>query len=166
VGRPAKDFTTFFGQLQYARRLPFLSSQAIARLEAQYTNDILLPLEKYPLGGATTVRGFRENLMLRDRAALASLEWQVPLTPVDWKLRLTGALFADAGWGRSMYEAGDTLPRSIWSTGVGLIANGPWGLSGRIYYAVPSRKWLTPSDDWQDRGIHFALSWEATSLIP
>jgi hemolysin activation/secretion protein len=166
VGKPAKDFTTFFGQLQYARRLPFLSSQAIARVETQYTNDILLPLEKYPLGGSTTVRGYRENLMLRDRAALASLEWQAPITPTDWPWRATGALFADAGWGRNIFQVADGLPTSIYSAGVGLIANGPWGLSARVYYAVPSRKWLTPNDDWQDRGIHFALSWEFTSLIP
>jgi len=166
VGAPAKDFKSLFWQLQYAQRLPFLSSQAIARVEGQYTNDILLPLEKYPLGGATTVRGYRENLMLRDRAALASLEWQAPITPADWKLRLTGAVFADVGWGRNLFELGDTLPRHIASAGVGLIAQGPWGLSGRVYFAVPKHKWLTPRDDWQDRGIHFALSWEATALIP
>ena len=166
VGAPARDFKSLFWQLQYARRLPFLASQVVARLEGQYTNDILLPLEKYPLGGATTVRGYRENLLLRDRAALASLEWQAPMTPSDWKVRLTGAAFADFGWGRNIYEAGDSLPRNIASAGVGLIAQGPWGLSGRVYFAVPSRKGLTPKDDWQDRGIHFALSWEATALIP
>ena len=118
------------------------------------------------LGGSSTVRGYRENLLLRDRAALGSLEWQVPLTPSDWKWRATGALFGDAAWSRNVYDANDSLPRQISSIGTGLIVEGPWGLSGRIYFAVPNRRWLTPNDDWQDRGIHFALSWEATKLIP
>lgn len=165
-GIPARDFRSYFGQLQYARRLPFLASQAIARVEGQYTSDILLPLEKYALGGASSVRGYRENLMLRDRAALVSLEWQVPLTSTAWAWRASGAVFADAAWARNVKDAGDNLPKSIASAGIGLVVQGPWGLSGRVYAAQPSRRWLTPNDDWQDRGVHFAVSWEATKLIP
>ena len=165
-GKPATRFRSWFAQAQYAWRLPFLASQAIGRLEAQHTGDVLLPMEKYALGGSSTVRGYRENLLLRDRAVLGSLEWQVPLTPSDWKWRATGALFGDAAWSRNVYDANDTLPRQISSVGTGLIVEGPWGLSGRIYFAWPNRRWLTPNDDMQDRGIHFALSWEATKLIP
>jgi hemolysin activation/secretion protein len=165
-GIPARDFKSYFAQAQYARRLPFLSSQATARFETQYTRDVLIPLEKYAVGGANSVRGYRENLMLRDRTALGSLEWQVPLTPSDWAWRMSGAVFADAAWARNVYDAGDNLPRRLASVGVGLTVNGPWGLSGRIYVAQPNRRNLTPKDDWQDRGVHFALSWEPTKLIP
>jgi hemolysin activation/secretion protein len=165
-GIPARDFRSYFAQTQYARRIPFLSSQAIARFEVQFTQDTLLPLEKYAVGGANSVRGYRENLMLRDRAALASLEWQVPLTPSDWTLRVSGAVFTDAAWARNVHAAGDNLPRMLASAGVGVMLSGPWGLSGRIYVAQPNRRDLTPKDDWQDRGIHFAISWEPTKLIP
>ena len=165
-GIPARNFRSYFAQAQFARRLPFLSSQAIARIDVQHTTDVLLPLEKYAVGGATSVRGYRENLMLRDRAVLGSLEWQVPLTPSDWTWRVSGAVFADAAWARNVYDVGDGLPRRIASAGVGLQVAGPWGLSGRIYVAQPNRRDLTPKDDWQDRGVHFAVSWEPTKLIP
>ena len=164
-GKPATHFQSYFGQVQYAQRLPWLSSQAIARLEAQYTNDVLLPMEKYAIGGHSTVRGYRENLLLRDRAVLGSVEWQVPLTPTDWKWRVTGALFGDAAWSKNVNGV-DTLPQQIGSLGAGLLVDGPWGLSGRVYYARPNHRWLTPNDDLQDRGVHFVVSWEATKLIP
>jgi hemolysin activation/secretion protein len=165
-GKPATRFNSYFAQAQYARRVPWLSSQAVARLEAQYTNDVLLPMEKYAIGGHATVRGYRENLLLRDRAVLGSIEWQVPLTPADWKWRFTGALFGDAAWSRNVVDTFDTLPRNIGSVGAGLLVDGPWGLSGRVYYARPNHRWLTPNDDIQDRGVHFVVSWDPTKLIP
>lgn len=166
AGRPAPRFRTYFAQAQYAQRIGFASSQAVVRVEAQYTSDILLPLEKYPVGGARSVRGYRENLMLRDRAVLGSLEWQVPLTPAAWSWRVTGALFADSAWARNVYPVGDSLPRRIASVGAGVLVNGPWGLSGRVYVAMPDHRHLTPRDELQDRGIHFALSWEPAKLVP
>jgi hemolysin activation/secretion protein len=164
--RPATRFRSYFGQAQYAHRIAFANSQVIARLDAQYTSDILLPIEKYALGGAASVRGYRENLMLRDRAVLASVEWRVPVTPSSWSWQVAAATFVDAAWARNVHPASDGLPRRIASWGVGLLATGPWGLSARVYAAVPEHRWLTPRDDLQDRGVHFLVSWEPSRLVP
>ena len=165
-GAPARSFRAYFAQAQYAHRLPFAGAQAVLRVEGQYTPDILMPVERYALGGASTVRGYRENLLLRDRGALASVEVQVPLTRADAPVQVHAAAFADAGWSRNTRSDADGLPRRLASAGVGFLAAGPWGLSGRIYVARPATRWLTPRDDLQDRGVHFVVSWEPTRLLP
>ena len=164
-GIPARNFTSYFVQAQIARRLPW-NLQGAVRFESQYSPDTLMPLERYALGGSSTVRGYRENLLLRERVVLGSIEIQRPLTRTDGEWRLSAALFADGAWSRNTVDRGDAAPRRIASAGVGVLASGPWGLSGRIYVARPSVRWLTPRDDLQDRGVHFALSWEFTRLLP
>ncbi|HUR59943.1 MAG TPA: ShlB/FhaC/HecB family hemolysin secretion/activation protein [Opitutaceae bacterium] len=163
---PARRFRSLFLQSQYARRLPWWQAQAVARVEAQHTPDILLPLERYSLGGAATVRGYRENLTLRDRALLASGELQVPVTRADSGWSVAIAAFYDYGWSRNTLDRDDGLPRRLAAAGLGLIANGPAGLAARLYVARPSRRGLTPRDDIQDRGVHFMVSWEPTRLLP
>lgn len=156
---PHARFTSWFLQGQYARRLGEGGAQALVRIEGQYTRDRLLPIEKYGLGGHGTVRGYRENLVLRDRGALASVEVRAPLWRAgDW-LRLEGAVFADAAWSDGAGALPDALPSRLSSAGISLIAAGPWGLSARVDVAQPSRRWLTDDADLQDRGAHFRLSW-------
>jgi outer membrane protein assembly factor BamA len=56
-----------------------------------------------PTGGYNTVRGYRENLPMRDNAVVASIEYQFPLLDVDGSTadfdarRLKLAVFADHG---------------------------------------------------------------------
>jgi hemolysin activation/secretion protein len=146
-------------QAQYARRLTDAGTQLLARIEGQYTADRLLPIEKYSLGGHATVRGYRENVVLRDRGALASLELRAPLWRYEDKVRVEGAVFADASWSENVGSLPDPLPASLSSVGVGLIAAGPWGLSARVDFALPNHRWLTEDADLQDRGIQFRVSW-------
>lgn len=44
-------------------------------LEAQYSPDLLTPLEQYSAGGPTNVRGYRPTEVLFDRAVFGSVEW-------------------------------------------------------------------------------------------
>ncbi|MGA7801931.1 MAG: ShlB/FhaC/HecB family hemolysin secretion/activation protein, partial [Gammaproteobacteria bacterium] len=54
------------------------SNQSIlARLDAQYSSDLLSSLEQMPLGGPTSVRAYPVAEFLRDKAAFASLQWNV-----------------------------------------------------------------------------------------
>ena len=76
---PDGRFTAYVGQLQYAHRLEFLHSQLVFNGSAQYTSDPLLSVEKIAFGGARSVRGYRENRLVRDEGVELSLEWQIPL---------------------------------------------------------------------------------------
>lgn len=73
-------FMAFSSQLQYAKRLPKLrQSQFIFSAATQQSFDPLLPIEKFAIGGHSTIRGYRENQLVRDNGLTASFALQIPL---------------------------------------------------------------------------------------
>ena len=157
-GRPDSRFVAWLGQVQYAHRLGSQGAQVIARADLQLSNDPLLPQEQLALGGATTVRGYRENTLVRDEGYLASLEFRYPLTAATSSLGLLeAAVFSDygAGWNKGS----DT--DELFSAGVGLLWTPFKRLNARLYIAhdvidAPD----TPEHDLQDAGVHFWVSAE------
>ena len=167
AGAPNQRFSVFLFQGQYARRLTEAGLHAVARLEGQYTNDTLVPLEKYVLGGSQTLRGYRESVLLRDRALFGSLELRSPPWRFMENARLELAAFVDGAWARNtLRSAAETIPERLASVGVGLALSLPAGLSARVDYGFPTRRWLTERRDVQDRGLHFLVTWKFTDLIP
>src|SRR5690606_19851492 len=96
----------------------------------QFSQDPLMSLEKLAIGGVNTVRGYPENLMVRDNGIAASIELHFPLP--GWReggsaQNLTFVPFID--YGRSWDDV-DTDPgsptrntdkaNSIMSAGLGL----------------------------------------------
>jgi hemolysin activation/secretion protein len=164
---PDGQFLIWLGQFQYARRIPrFMGSQMIFRTDLQLAAESLLPIEKFPVGGATSVRGYRENQLIRDNGATASLEWRIPVfrlplpkiskTPEDGTLQL--ATFADIGWGWNT-----DLPtpdvKNIASAGIGLRWDPSSKMHAEIYWGLPLKKVNNPHNDLQDSGIHFKVNW-------
>jgi hemolysin activation/secretion protein len=47
----------------------------LVRIEAQWSPDLLVPLEQYAIGGPNNVRAFQPTEALFDRAAFGSIEW-------------------------------------------------------------------------------------------
>ena len=68
-------FIAWLGQLQYVYRLPssLLDSQVVGPLDGQLASDPLLSIEKFAIGGARTVRVYRENQLVRDNGVVASV---------------------------------------------------------------------------------------------
>ena len=157
---PDHSFAVWLGQFQWARRLPALGGQLIARFEFQETQDVLLAMERYGLGGAYTVRGFRENQLLRDRGRLVSIEYRHPLYGKDDPSSPQIAPFLD--YGRSANRDGtDVSPESIAGAGVGLLWAPNRHLNLQLYAARSSRHFPVTERTLQDRGIHFAAVWTA-----
>jgi hemolysin activation/secretion protein len=117
---PDGRFFSWLGQVQWASRLPVLDSQLIVRTDVQLTPDPLLTLEQVSIGGRFTVRGYRENTLVRDNALLASVELRVPLVRnAPWADYLELAPFFD--YGRGWNAVGETPdPIDISSVGLGL----------------------------------------------
>jgi hemolysin activation/secretion protein len=108
---PDGKFFAWLGQAQLVSRLPFLDSQIILRTDVQLTPDPLLLLEQVGVGGRYSVRGYRENFLVRDNAFLASAEIRVPVVRnVAVADYLELAPFYD--YGRGWNALGDA-PRSI-----------------------------------------------------
>ncbi|MDM8566866.1 ShlB/FhaC/HecB family hemolysin secretion/activation protein [Candidatus Halobeggiatoa sp. HSG11] len=171
---PDSKFFTWLGQFQYVRRLNFEAlkfdklkkSQIIFRTDVQWAKEDLLPLEKLSIGGATTVRGYRENLLTRDNGLISSLEWRIPVfklpikgiskTPEDGEIYV--APFVD--YGRSWNTDIDTPdPKSISSAGLGLRWSPSRAINAQVYWGHALRDIQEPDDkNLQDDGIHFELS--------
>src|SRR5262249_19085782 len=76
---PDARFFAWLGQFQWAKRLPILDSQLIVRTDLQLANKPLFTLEQAAVGGRFTVRGYRENTLVRDNAFIGSIEARVPV---------------------------------------------------------------------------------------
>lgn len=165
---PESQFTVLLTQLQYARRLPWLDSQLVFSSVWQQAFDPLLSVEKVAIGGVYSVRGFRENQLVRDSGISASLEWRIPLFahhPRFNRWNLAAVPFLDYGrsWDHdsalSSHKAAE-----LSSVGLGL----QWRPSQHLYFSVIYGERIADDDipvpaekDLQDNGFHvaLALSW-------
>ncbi|MBW1645649.1 MAG: ShlB/FhaC/HecB family hemolysin secretion/activation protein, partial [Deltaproteobacteria bacterium] len=164
---PDGRFLAWLGQFQWARVVSPWDIQLLWRTDLQLANDSLLPLEQIAIGGRYSVRGYRENQLVRDQGLIASLEARIPLVQhAVWAEYLQLVPFVDygRGWNRDL----DTPPvKHISSVGLGL----RWAASWRrapltlrpqleVYWGIPLRDVDNPDNDLQDDGLHlqFTLS--------
>ncbi len=152
------EFFAWLGQFQWARRTGEAGGQIIFRADAQLTKDSLLPLEQFAVGGALSVRGYRQNVLVRDRGYSASLEYRHPIFRDEGgRSVLQLAPFVDVGAGRFV-DRPSPKPHSIASIGVGLRWDPHPKVHANLYWGHALDKVETPSHDLQDSGIHFSIS--------
>lgn len=163
---PDTEFLVLSGQGQYVRRLGWRESEWHLRGAFQLAGEPLLPVEKMPVGGAWSVRGYRENLLVRDNGLSASLEFRLPLFAGRERAEgfdpraLTALAFTDFGqsWDQNTGLPSDRKTR-LWSVGLGLMWSPLPKLSLQLFRGealedVPGR-----GDDPQDEGWHWRLAW-------
>ena len=157
---PDGQFFSWLGQVQAVKRMDEWGGlQILGRMDMQLANDRLFPLEQVPVGGRFSVRGYRENTLIRDNAFLASVETRYPLMRyASGEDLLQLAQFVDMG--RS-WNAKDTTPdpQTLASVGLGV----RWNILPRdrarfeLYWGVPLNHVPHPPGNLQDHGIHLQL---------
>ena len=160
-GNPNAKFFSWLGQGQYVQRLFNTQNQLILRATGQWTDDPLLALEQISVGGLETVRGYRENQLVRDRGVVSSVEFRLPVL-----FDKTGAgivqlaPFFDFGGGWDV--RGSPSPTTIYSTGLGLLVAPNKHISAELYWGYRLRHIEKPADsDVQDLGLHFRVNLQA-----
>jgi hemolysin activation/secretion protein len=158
-GAPNGQFFSWLGQGQYIQRLFNTQNELHLRLAGQWTAEPLLALEQLPVGGAATVRGYRENQLVRDRGFITSLEFRIP---VLFNKTGAGTLFLapffDAGGGWNVHQA-SAEPTTIYSTGLGLVLQPNRHIHAQLFWGYRLRHVPTPADkDPQDLGLHFVVN--------
>jgi hemolysin activation/secretion protein len=153
------QFFAWLGQLQYVHKIGQSDSEWIFRLNGQFSTDSLLALEQFVVGGVDTVRGYRENELVRDNGVTSSLELRVPIVnrkPGDSILDF--APFFDVGYG---YNAnGIPTGELLSSAGVGFLFHPNRHLDAELYWGHPFKNIDNGEHDLQDHGFHFNLTWE------
>ncbi|WP_029009477.1 ShlB/FhaC/HecB family hemolysin secretion/activation protein [Azospirillum halopraeferens] len=157
-------FVTWLGQVQFARRLTESGAQLILRADAQFADGPLPAIERFAVGGLSTVRGFRENLLVRDNALVGSAELRVPVARLapggsdadDGTVQV--AAFVDVG--RAFDRGGDSAgPDRLTGAGFGLLWSPTRHIGMTVYYGHGFERVQMPGrTDLQDRGIHFRLT--------
>ncbi|MFW2405337.1 MAG: ShlB/FhaC/HecB family hemolysin secretion/activation protein [Gammaproteobacteria bacterium] len=173
VGVDALDATTASGDIadgqffailartQWARRFGFMNGQLLARFDGQITDRALLGLEQFGVGGHRTVRGYRENTLIRDNGVVASAEYRATL----WSNVVTGASFeagpfVDYGysWNTELPEIGEQTLASV-----GVVVR--WLPLANLRFDVAYGYALTDvrvpgENNLQDDGFHVGAFWE------
>lgn len=141
-------------------------SMVFAKLDAQYAGGALIPAEQMGVGGANSVRGYKEREYLGDHAIVGTLEYRTPLylglvtRPKGEKAaqdRLQFVAFTDFGglW-REEPLSGEEDSEFLWGAGVGLRAAWSDYLQMRLDYAIPLNE--TTESEISDGGrIHLSL---------
>jgi len=160
---PDAQFFSWLGQAQYAQRFEQIPGQLILRADMQWSNDTLLPMERFAVGGANSVRGYQENTYVRDKGISLSGEYRYPLfdngadisSANKYALELAGFVDAGTAWNRGSWDSGDVLS----AAGIGLL----WrykNFNANLYLARAFKKLDYPGEyNLQDDGIHFDMSW-------
>ncbi len=154
---PDGRFFSWLGQVQGLRRVDEWGGvQLLGQMSLQVANDRLFPLEQIPVGGRFSVRGYRENTLIRDNAFLVSVESRIPLLAYPTgEPRLQFAQFVDMG--RAWNAKGPTPdPDTLASVGLGV----RWTVLPQdrarfeLYWGVPLNHVPHPPGNLQDHGIH------------
>ena len=150
-------FVSWLAQAQWARRFDPWRLQLIAHLDVQLANAHLFPLEQFAVGGRYSVRGYRENTLVRDNAEIAGLEARYAV----WRSAagedvVQAAAFADFGRGTNT-NAATAAPDTLGSLGLGIIWNMFRGSRFEIYWGIPLNHIKTADGNLQDHGVHLQL---------
>jgi hemolysin activation/secretion protein len=151
-------FVSWLGQFQVAQRIGQSESQIIFRADAQTANGGLPPMEQLTVGGADSVRGYRENRLVADAGFVTSVEGRIPLfTSSDGSLHLQIAPFLDYGHVKNRY--GETPdPDHIGSAGLSLLGTAYKRIDFGLVYGHAFQDFDDPDNDLQDDGISFTIS--------
>lgn len=163
IPNPHRNFVALLSHLNVAQRLGS-GFELRGRLTGQYSRGILYSGLRLAIGGANSVRGYRESLFLVDRGVIGSVELarsfslsgQRPSTEFDWG-GFVASVFADAATFRN---AGPPQPeeKSISSVGASLTWAPSSAIRASITYAKALNEVANPGKrSLQDRGIHFRV---------
>ncbi len=153
------QFTIGSGQAYIAYR-PYKRLEWVTRLNGQLASQALPTVEKFPVGGANSVRGYRENLFVRDSGFVFSTQLKVPV----YRARLFVVPFID--YGRSFERAAGFAEGLLGSTAQDILSVGggaQWQVNRRFHaelfwgYALSDVSAIDETQ--QDNGFHFALNY-------
>lgn len=154
---PDSQFFSWRGQGQWVRLLG-KDSLFFLRGDLQLATDSLLSSEQFGLGGQQTVRGYRQDALLRDNGALLSAEARFPILRFaeNSLIQITPFLDMGAAWNYRDTPPGNNV---LVGTGIGLLWQQRDDLSARLDLGIPLVDINSLGDSLQDSGIYFSLQY-------
>lgn len=163
---PDAEFFAWLAQAQWAHLFAeaWLEPQFLFRADAQLSDDPLLSIEKTQIGGRLSVRGYRENQVVRDNAVVLSGELRIPVFR-DSLRRPIIELVPFMDWGQAWNHGTGSPTETLWSAGTGLRVALRHGVLGEVYWGGRLEDVSNPHDFLQDYGFHMRLRIEAPDVF-
>jgi hemolysin activation/secretion protein len=156
------QFFSWRGQFQWLKQFESTRIDLSNLLNVQLANDRLFPLEQLSVGGRYSVRGYRENTLLRDNGIIYQFETRFPLWSSSRGFpSIQFCPFADVGHSWSAKGSiGDV--HTLASVGAGLRVNFSRLTNLNVYWGhrLITSNVSNPHDSLQDEGVHvqFAIN--------
>ncbi|HND00033.1 MAG TPA: ShlB/FhaC/HecB family hemolysin secretion/activation protein [Myxococcota bacterium] len=161
TGDPNGRFVSWLGQGQYVHRLFQTQNEVLLRVTGQWTPDPLLALEQLSVGGYGSVRGYPENQLVRDRGAVSSLEFHLPIA-----YNRSGAPMVQLApffdYGAAWNLRASPSPTTLYSAGSGLLVNVTRHVAAQLYWGYRLRHVTLPDSlGAQGLGLSFRVTLQA-----
>lgn len=157
---PDSKFFSWRGQGQYLRLLT-PNTTLLLRGDLQFAAEPLVPLEQFSVGGASSVRGYRQDSQLADNGLFASAELrQVVARIPSLNSTIEVAPFLDFGsaWNHGNSSA-KVSKNSLWSVGLGLRWLMGNNFNARLDWGIPLVELQSTGDSLQENGIYFSMEY-------
>jgi len=156
---PNGSFFAWRAQGQYVKQLA-PNTLWVVRSDLQVSDRPLLALEQFALGGDSTVRGYRQDLLVTDNGFLLSSEVRITILRVpEWQGILQIVPFVDFGVGWNNTQGSDPDPNSLVGVGLGLQWTVSDSLSARFDWGIPLIEVKGSDTTWQENGIYFTINY-------
>jgi hemolysin activation/secretion protein len=159
---PDGRFFSWQGQAAWLRQL---SSDVIflGRAEIQLADRRLAALEQFSLGGATTIRGYREDTFVTDNAALISAELRIRAwTGEEGEIHVIPFIGLGTAWNNGKSdELNPDFTGTLASVGLGLQYQSGDRFNARLDWGLPliSVDTNTNSRTWQENGVYLSITY-------
>jgi len=159
---PDGRFLSWLGQIQ---RVQIFSDShfLIMGADIQLSPNTLLPSQQFVIGGAQSVRGYRQNARIGDNGVRLFLEDRITLEKnASGASTFQIAPFFNGGWVWNHPDNQNTQSqeRFLASLGMGIIWQPLPGLNLRLDYGLPLVKLEDQGENAQDEGFHFSVRYQ------
>ena len=161
---PDSRFLSWRGQVAWLRRLARNGTSLLVRTDIQLADRPLVTLEQFGLGGAISVRGYRQDTFLTDNAFLLSAQVLIPIWRTDTE-QLDVIPFFDMGtsWNKNADRDNGIAVSTgtLASIGLGIRYQLADRLSANLDWGIPLIEVNTNSNlrTWQENGIYFSINY-------
>ncbi|MEH1810715.1 ShlB/FhaC/HecB family hemolysin secretion/activation protein [Nostoc sp.] len=159
---PDSRFFAWRGQAQWVRLLA-PDTLLLIRGDVQLASTTLLASEQFGLGGISSVRGYRQDFLLTDNGALASVELRLPIVRIpQWDGVMQVTPFVDVGtaWNSSSNrDENNTNTNTLASVGLGLRWSQGNNFTAGIEWGIPLVSVDTQGNTLQENGLYFFVQY-------
>ena len=158
---PDGRFFDWRGQVQYVQLLA-PETLLVLRSAVQLSTEPLVPLEQIPLGGLTTVRGYRQDLLLTDNGIFASGEVRIPILrvqEVEGLLQIVPFVDFGVGWNDKDNPIPTTNPNTLASLGLGLLWQMGDRFTARLDWGLPLTEFRVQGNTLSQQSLYFSLNY-------